>query len=106
MSVGTTDHRVTNGSPPINSSRKTNTLTRMIEPVTTGGCSGRRDASPSGIRVPMVSPPFSEEPLDRQHRQQRHSETPPNAGTGLLMVYDLHAVASIDPVQLARFPQA
>src|SRR6266566_2545700 len=42
----------------------------------------------------------SQKPFDRQHRQHRHCEAPPNAGTGLFLLYDLHAVVSIDPVQL------
>src|SRR5437016_14522232 len=55
MSVGIADHRVTKGSPPCNSNTKTSALTRMMTAVTTERCRGRRDASPSGIMVPMLS---------------------------------------------------
>src|SRR5437899_11641334 len=55
MSAGIADHRVTNGSPPCNSNTKTTALTRMMTGVTTERCRGRRDASPSGIMVPMLS---------------------------------------------------
>src|SRR6266849_6617989 len=55
MSAGIADHRVTKGSPPCNSNTKTSALTRMMTAVTTERCRGRRDASPSGIMVPMLS---------------------------------------------------
>src|SRR5712691_10975953 len=55
MSAGIADHRVTKGSPPCNSRTKTSALTRMMTGVTTERCRGRRDASPSGIKVPTLS---------------------------------------------------
>src|SRR5207245_6298889 len=55
MSAGIADHRVTKDSPPRNSNAKTSALTRMMTAVTTERCRGRRDASPSGIMVPMLS---------------------------------------------------
>src|SRR6266699_538968 len=55
MSAGIADHRVTKGSPPCSSNTKTSALTRMMTGVTTERCRGRRDASPSGIRVPTLS---------------------------------------------------
>src|SRR5256884_180995 len=55
MSAGVADHRVTKGSPPWSSKTKTSALTRMMTAVTTERCRGRRDASPSGIMVPMLS---------------------------------------------------
>src|SRR5881397_3286371 len=55
MSAGIADRRVTKGSPPCNSNTKTSALTRMMTAVTTERCRGRRDASPSGIMVPMLS---------------------------------------------------
>src|SRR5216684_1406453 len=45
--------------------------------------------------------PSSQQPLDRQQRQHRHCEAPPDAGTGLFFLHDLLTVVSIDPVQLA-----
>src|SRR5438874_2167654 len=54
MSAGIADHRVTKGSPPCNSNTKTSALTRIMTAVTTERCRGRRDASPSGIRVPTL----------------------------------------------------
>src|SRR5690349_17893467 len=53
--TGTSDHLVTNASPPRTSSKKTTTLTAMMHHVTTGVRVGRREASLSGIS-PMVSP--------------------------------------------------
>src|SRR5438876_12351923 len=55
MSAGIADHRVTEGSAPCNSNTETSALTRMMTAVTTERCRGRRDASPSGIRVPTLS---------------------------------------------------
>src|SRR6266516_7798417 len=55
MSVGIADHRVTKGSPPCNSNTKASALTRMMTAVTTERWRGRRDASPSGIMVAMLS---------------------------------------------------
>src|SRR5436190_1266392 len=55
ITAGIADHRVTKGSPPCNSNTKTSALTRMMTAVTTEQCRGRRDASPSGIMVPMLS---------------------------------------------------
>src|SRR5437667_12597929 len=55
MSAGIADHRVTKGSPPCSSNTKTSALMRMMTAVTTERCRGRRDASPSGIMVPMLS---------------------------------------------------
>src|SRR6266550_6703550 len=54
MSAGIADQRVTKGSPPCNSNTKTSALTRMMTAVTTERCRGRRDASPSGMMVPML----------------------------------------------------
>src|SRR5215472_2227011 len=58
MSAGIADHLVTKASPWISSSTKTKIFTRMMRIVTTGMCTGRRDASLNGIRPPMVSPPL------------------------------------------------
>ena len=54
--AGIADHCITNASPRISSSTKTMTLTPMIAAVTTGTRTGRRDASPSGIKPPTLSP--------------------------------------------------
>src|SRR6266566_659969 len=57
MSAGTSANLVTKGSPPVSSSRKTMTLTAMIDAVTTGMRFGRREASLKGIRPTSTSDP-------------------------------------------------
>src|SRR5258706_5287722 len=49
MWAGTNDHLLIKASPPDNSSRKTRPLIKMMEMVTRGRCTGRREASPIGI---------------------------------------------------------
>src|SRR5256886_11688400 len=79
MSAGIADHRVTKDSPPRNSNTKTSALTRMMTAVTTERCRGRRDASPSGIRVPTLSSALAGaggEPrscISSQHRRRGRS---------------------------------
>ena len=54
MSAGTTDHFATNASPRISSATNTATLVAMINVVITGKCTGRREASDKGMRVPTL----------------------------------------------------
>jgi hypothetical protein len=46
------DHCKTNASPRISSSRKTKTFATIMNAVTTGNRTGRREASLSGIKPP------------------------------------------------------
>src|SRR2546425_5295894 len=57
MSAGMSAHLVTKASPPVSSSRKTKTLTAMMDAVTTGMRFGRREASLRGIRPTSPSDP-------------------------------------------------
>src|SRR5258706_897968 len=73
MSAGTSANLVTKASPPVSSSRKTMTLTAMIDAVTTGMRFGRREASLKGIRPTSTSDP------DR-HLQMDHGAELERAG--------------------------
>src|SRR5215472_15617728 len=66
MPAGTTDHWTTQASPCSSSCTNTNTFTRMMRMVTTGVCTGRRDASLNGIKPPMR---FSSVCADRLYPQ-------------------------------------
>src|SRR5215467_12511433 len=52
--AGIADHRMTNASPRISSSRKTQTFTTIMPAVTTGIRVGRRDTSLKGIKPPTA----------------------------------------------------
>jgi hypothetical protein len=56
ISAGMADHMKTNASPYISSRVKTYTFTAISSSVMTGHRLDRRDASPSGIMAPMLSP--------------------------------------------------
>src|SRR5215467_7040949 len=55
MFTGIAAHRRTNGSPPFGSRPKTMEFTTMMQIVTMGKCTGRRDASVNGIRPPTLA---------------------------------------------------
>jgi hypothetical protein len=55
MVAGIAAHLRTNASPPFSSSPKTRKFTTMMQIVTMGKCTGRREASVNGISPPTVS---------------------------------------------------
>src|ERR1700676_5137451 len=78
MSAGITDHLSTNASPPRSSSTKTNKFVRMMQVVTMGKCTGRRDASLRGIKPPNCFPSFLWNPnqIERQVYGSFYCTTP------------------------------
>src|SRR6266550_1749509 len=71
MSAGTSAHLVTKASPPVSSSRKTKTLTAMMDAVTTGTRFGRREASLRGIRPTATSDPDHRLQVDHRAELER-----------------------------------